>query len=220
MRMLAVALVMPGLALTACSDNDKNDQGQTDKTQTQVEKAKENLAQAKEDLEKAQQEAKKEKAEKKTDNDGGQKSDSKKQATQKKPETAKKSASSSHGTSHSTKDQKPVCQSCGTVSAITPVERHPEHGSGVGAAAGGIAGGVIGSQIGHGSGKTIAEIAGVVGGIFAGNSAEKYIRKETVYKVSVAMDTGTTRSVVVKSTGGISRGTRVRVQGNNLVPMR
>ena len=86
--------------------------------------------------------------------------------------------------------------------------------------AGGVAGAVVGSQIGSGSGKTVAQIAGTLGGVFAGREIEKRVRRKTYYQVDVAMDAGGSRSVNVDTTSGISPGTRVQVQGNNLVLMR
>ena len=48
----------------------------------------------------------------------------------------------------------------------------------------------------------------------------KRIRKETYYQVEVAMDAGGSRRVDVATADTIDTGTRVRVQGNNLVLMR
>ena len=79
---------------------------------------------------------------------------------------------------------------------------------------------MVGSQIGSGSGKTIAQIAGTVGGVFAGREVEKRVKRKTIYQVAVAMDAGGSRSVNVDTADSISPGTRVRVQGNSLILMR
>lgn len=49
-----------------------------------------------------------------------------------------------------------------------------------GTAIGGVAGGLIGSQIGGGNGKTLATIAGVVGGGYAGNRVQKNMQENNV----------------------------------------
>lgn len=144
----------------------------------------------------------------------------KKQTEAKKTSEHKTEQARSTASKQAKSDNKPVCSDCGTISSITPIQRNVEHGSGVGAVAGGVAGGALGSQIGHGAGKTIAEIAGALGGAYAGNTAEKHIRKAMVYQVNVAMDSGGTRRVTLDSAKGISTGTRVRVEGKNLAPLR
>ena len=111
--------------------------------------------------------------------------------------------------------QPTVCADCGTVAAITPVQVKGE-GSGAGAVAGAVAGGVAGHQFGSGRGNDAATAAGAILGAIAGHQVEKRVRSTTVYDVSVSMDSGGQRVVRVIDASGISVGTPVIVEGNNL----
>jgi outer membrane lipoprotein SlyB len=102
------------------------------------------------------------------------------------------------------------CDSCGTVVAVTPVQRAAP-ASGVGAVAGGVVGGVLGNQIGGGSGRAVATVLGAVGGGFAGNEAEKRIRQTTHYAVRVRMDDGSVRTF--EQSTAVAVGRSVVVQG-------
>ncbi|MDA3919996.1 MAG: glycine zipper 2TM domain-containing protein [Salinisphaera sp.] len=209
------------LVLAGCS---KNDSGKTQDAQAQLNQANQNLKDAQAQVEKAKEKAAQQASQ---DNADKQIADAKaeKQAASKQQNSAREKSGQSSQQARSDEraqaksNNQPVCNDCGTIRSVTPITRQPEHGSGVGAVAGGVAGGVIGSQIGHGAGKTIAEIAGALGGAYAGNVAEKQVRKVTVYQVQVAMDAGGTQTVTVDKPNGISAGTRVRVQGNNIVLM-
>ena len=112
----------------------------------------------------------------------------------------------------------PVCQDCGTITAITAVKVKGK-GTGMGAVAGAIAGIAAGNQVGDGKGTDVAKVVGAIGGAYAGNQAEKYIRADTVYDVSVRMDNGGSRTVRVADATTVSSGTRVRVNGVNLERM-
>lgn len=107
-----------------------------------------------------------------------------------------------------------VCSNCGTVEAVTPIQRNAREGSGVGVVAGGVLGAVVGNQIGKGSGRTLATVLGAVGGGLAGNTIEKNMKKETVYQVQVRMDDGSLRTLEQASPASI--GARVTVDGNRL----
>lgn len=109
----------------------------------------------------------------------------------------------------------PVCQDCGTVSAVTAIKVKGK-GTGMGAVAGAIAGVAAGNQVGDGKGTDVAKVVGAIGGAYAGNQAEKYIRAETVFDVTVRMDNGTTRTVRMEDASTVSSGSRVRVAGSNL----
>ena len=106
---------------------------------------------------------------------------------------------------------KPICANCGTIEAVTPIQRNGE-AKGVGAVAGGVLGAVVGNQIGHGGGRTAATILGALGGGLAGNAIEKNVRKETVYQVRVRMEDGSTRTIEQASLPSV--GARVVVEGN------
>ena len=115
-----------------------------------------------------------------------------------------------------------VCADCGTVEAVTAVQRQGEVNGvavgnttvGLGTVAGGVVGGLLGNQVGGGNGKTAMTVLGVAGGAFAGNQVEKNMKKVTVYQVRVRMNDGSTRNVEVSSS--IPVGSRVIVEGNNL----
>ncbi|WP_341912758.1 glycine zipper 2TM domain-containing protein [Polaromonas sp. YR568] len=115
-----------------------------------------------------------------------------------------------------------VCADCGTVEAVTAVQRQGEVNGvavgnttvGLGTVAGGVVGGLLGNQVGGGSGKTAMTVLGAAGGAFAGNQIEKNMKKVTVYQVRVRMNDGSTRTVEVSSS--IPVGSRVIVEGNNL----
>lgn len=115
-----------------------------------------------------------------------------------------------------------ACADCGTVEAVTAVQRQGEVNGvavgnttvGLGTVAGGVVGGLLGNQVGGGSGKTAMTVLGVAGGAFAGNQIEKNMKKVTVYQVRVRMNDGSTRNVEVSSS--IPVGSRVIVEGNNL----
>ncbi len=108
---------------------------------------------------------------------------------------------------------KPICAACGTVEAVTPVQR-AGHASGVGAVAGGVLGAVVGNQVGNGNGKTLATILGGVAGGLAGNSVEKAVKKETVYSVRVKMEDGSARTLEQATAPAL--GAKVTVDGTSL----
>jgi outer membrane lipoprotein SlyB len=110
---------------------------------------------------------------------------------------------------------KPVCASCGTVEAVTPITKEGQ-GSGVGVIAGGVLGGVVGNQVGKGSGRTVATVLGAVGGGLAGNTIEKKMKKETVYSVRVRMEDGTSRTVEQSSAPMV--GSKVTLNGQTMRP--
>ena len=115
-----------------------------------------------------------------------------------------------------------VCAGCGTVEAVTAVERQGQVNGvavgnttvGIGTVAGGVLGGLLGNQVGGGSGKTAMTVLGAAGGAFAGNTIEKNMKKVTVYQVRVRMNDGSIRNVEVSSS--VPVGSRVIVEGNNL----
>lgn len=108
---------------------------------------------------------------------------------------------------------KPICGNCGTVTAVTPIQRDGT-GSGGGALAGGVLGAVVGNQVGDGNGKALATILGAVGGGFAGNAVEKKMKKSTVYEVQVRMEDGSSRSFEQATPASV--GAHVIVDGNTL----
>jgi len=130
-------------------------------------------------------------------------------------QAAGESSQSSTGSTRAAAEKEPVCQDCGTVTAIEEMQTEGK-GTGAGAASGAVAGVVIGNQIGSGTGKAIARIVGGIGGAIAGHQAEKKIRSKTFYRVTVSMEAGGTSVIDVPDTSGISVGTSVRVENGNL----
>jgi outer membrane lipoprotein SlyB len=123
-------------------------------------------------------------------------------------------APATRGESHSTQPAMvSVCNSCGVVEAVEPVQREGK-GSGVGAVAGGVVGGALGNRMGAGSGKTAMTVLGVVGGGLAGHAIEKKVKTETVYRVKVRMEDGSVRSLTQAKSMAV--GTHVTVQGETL----
>jgi outer membrane lipoprotein SlyB len=107
------------------------------------------------------------------------------------------------------------CPDCGVVESITASEVKGQP-SGVGMVAGGVTGGVIGNQIGGGSGRTIATIVGAAGGAYVGNEIEKNVKKTTVYRITVRMDDGTTRTLTQETPPGFGIGEKVRIVDGRL----
>lgn len=111
--------------------------------------------------------------------------------------------------------QRQVCQSCGTVESVTPVQHSTKTaGPGLGAIAGGVLGAVLGNQIGHGNGRAAATVLGAVGGGYAGNAVEGNMKKVTVYEVGVRMEDGSHRNIEISQAPAV--GAAVSVEGSNL----
>nr|WP_315463291.1 glycine zipper 2TM domain-containing protein [uncultured Rhodoferax sp.] len=111
-----------------------------------------------------------------------------------------------------------VCATCGVVESVTPVQRESANPSGAGAVAGAVLGGLVGNQFGGGDGKALATIAGVLGGSWAGNTVEKRLKKDTVYRVEVRMEDGSVRTI--EQAASASVGQHVTVEGNSITPAR
>ncbi|MDO8285726.1 MAG: glycine zipper 2TM domain-containing protein [Rhodoferax sp.] len=108
-----------------------------------------------------------------------------------------------------------ICAHCGTVTAVTPIQRDGA-GSGAGAVAGAVLGGLLGNQVGGGTGKTIATVVGAVGGGYAGNTVEKRMKKETVYHIDLRMEDGNTMRLEHPSP--LSVGAHVTVNNGVITP--
>ena len=90
----------------------------------------------------------------------------------------------------------------------------------VGAVAGGIVGGALGHQIGGGRGRTAATVAGAVGGALIGRVLEQNLGNggydRDIYRVTVNLETGGTRSFDYAEPPNVRVGDRVRIEGNQL----
>lgn len=110
-----------------------------------------------------------------------------------------------------------ACAQCGSVTAVNQVTVKDDHPNVLGTIAGGVLGGVLGSQVGGGSGRDLATIAGAVGGAYAGNRVENNMNKNKVYRVTMRLDNGSTRSFDYADDPGLTAGARVKVENNALV---
>jgi outer membrane lipoprotein SlyB len=110
----------------------------------------------------------------------------------------------------------PVCQQCGTVEQITPLQKQGQ-GSGAGAVLGGLLGGVVGHQVGGGRGRDVATVAGAVGGALIGNQVEKSSNSTTEFEVRVRMENGSYRSAKFASEPGMRIGDKVRFENGRLL---
>ena len=103
-----------------------------------------------------------------------------------------------------------LCGNCGTVENVV-VQSTAGDASGLGAVIGGVAGGLLGNQVGRGSGRTIATIAGVAGGAYAGHQVERRTSSGRRFEVVVRMEDGTTRVFPYDTEPAFRAGERVRV---------
>lgn len=108
------------------------------------------------------------------------------------------------------------CANCGVVQSVNLVETAGQ-GSGLGAVAGGVVGGLLGNQIGNGNGRTVATVAGVAGGAFAGNQVEKNINKTKHYNIVIRMNDGATRTFRQNTDPGLAIGEKVKIENGIIV---
>lgn len=90
----------------------------------------------------------------------------------------------------------------------------------VGTVAGGVVGGALGNQVGKGSGRRAATVAGAIGGALIGRAIEQSMGGtgygHDVYRVTVRLDDGYTRTFDYAEVPNVRVGDRVRVDGNQL----
>ena len=84
-------------------------------------------------------------------------------------------------------------------------------GIGVGAIAGAVVGGIVGNQVGAGRGKTLATVAGAAGGAYVGNEIEKRQQQNTMYKVTIRMNSGSYQTVMQDTNTALRVGDRVQI---------
>ena len=108
---------------------------------------------------------------------------------------------------------KGICNNCGVVVSINPVEKEGQ-GSGLGVVAGGLLGGLLGNQVGNGTGRDLATIAGAVGGAVAGNKIEKKAKKATSYDITVRMDNGEMRTFNQATQPSLAIEQKVRIEND------
>jgi outer membrane lipoprotein SlyB len=103
-----------------------------------------------------------------------------------------------------------VCATCGVVESVNLIEVKGE-GSYLGTIGGGVVGAILGNQVGGGTGRTVAQIAGAVGGAYAGRALEAKSRNTNHFEVLVRMQNGTTQTVSFATEPGFKAGDKVRV---------
>ncbi|MGH6648290.1 glycine zipper 2TM domain-containing protein [Aquabacterium sp.] len=107
---------------------------------------------------------------------------------------------------------------CGVVTAVGKAEIEDENSHNVlGTVAGGVIGAVLGNQVGGGSGKDIARIVGAIGGAYAGNRIQNAREKTTVYRVTVQLEDGSTKTFDHAVDPVLMVGTRVKIVDGAIV---
>ncbi|MDD2811490.1 glycine zipper 2TM domain-containing protein [Rhodoferax sp.] len=103
-----------------------------------------------------------------------------------------------------------VCATCGVVESVNLIEVKGE-GSYLGTIGGGVIGAILGNQVGAGTGRTVAQIAGALGGAYAGRALEAKSRTTNHFEVLVRLQNGTTQTVSFAAEPGFKVGDKVRV---------
>jgi len=101
----------------------------------------------------------------------------------------------------------------GRVTALETVQVDKDYKFGVGTVVGAVAGGILGHQFGGGTGKTLLTIAGTLAGAAAGTAAESKMNKQDAQKVTVAMQSGGTVTIVQPIDSRLRNGMQVQVTG-------
>ena len=107
----------------------------------------------------------------------------------------------------------PVTVRMGRITALETVQVDKDYKFGVGTVVGAVAGGILGHQFGGGSGKTLLTIAGTLAGAAAGTAAESKMDKQDAQKVTVAMRSGGTVSIVQPVDSRLRNGMEVQITG-------
>jgi len=79
----------------------------------------------------------------------------------------------------------------------------------VGSIVGGVVGAYAGSHVGKGKGQTLATVGGAVGGAVAGAHAEKNVKTTNAIEYVVALEDGTSKSLVQGLEPSLSVGQKV-----------
>ena len=108
-----------------------------------------------------------------------------------------------------------TCTDCGVIESVRQMA-HEGEGSGIGAVAGGVLGGALGNNVGRGNGRTLATLAGIIGGAFAGNKVEKNMHESTHYEITVRFDDGSRRTFTEAIRPPWREGERVKLNNGAL----
>ena len=110
------------------------------------------------------------------------------------------------------------CRNCGTVEAVNQIDVKGD-GSYLGTIGGGVVGLLLGSQIGGGSGRTAAQIAGTVGGAYAGRAIEGKMNVGHHYEVTIRLEHGGRQIFSFSNDPGYHVGDRVRLVNGGIQRM-
>lgn len=108
-----------------------------------------------------------------------------------------------------------ICSNCGTVEAVNRIEVKGEGGY-LGTIGGGVVGALLGSQVGSGKGRTVAEIAGALGGAYAGHTIEGKVRKTYHYEVLVRLQNGTAQTFTFTTEPDYRVGDKVKINDGKI----
>ncbi|MFZ6767119.1 glycine zipper 2TM domain-containing protein [Undibacterium sp. Di26W] len=87
--------------------------------------------------------------------------------------------------------------------------------SGAGAAVGALIGGVLGHQVGKGNGRDLATIGGAIAGGLVGNEMERSSTPKNKMELTVRLQNGEQRTVLVEPNNYYRMGDRIRVTFQN-----
>ncbi len=106
----------------------------------------------------------------------------------------------------------------GRVSDIQTLRGQNGGATGAGAVVGAVIGAVVGRQFGgRGTGRDMATGAGLIGGAVIGNEIEKNNNPGgDVFRVTVSLEGGGSRSIDVSGVGDLRRGDRVKIEGGRI----
>jgi outer membrane lipoprotein SlyB len=110
-----------------------------------------------------------------------------------------------------------TCYNCGTVEAINLVEVKGEGGY-LGAIGGGVVGAILGNQVGQGNGRTAAQVAGALGGAYAGRALEAQSKNSSHHEVLVRLQTGTVQAVSFATAPALKVGDKVKLTNGVITP--
>ncbi|MFZ6800041.1 glycine zipper 2TM domain-containing protein [Undibacterium sp. Di24W] len=117
---------------------------------------------------------------------------------------------------HNGVSKKIACYNCGQVEAINVIETRGEGGY-LGTIGGGVIVALLGSQIGNGNGRTAAQIAGAVGGAYAGRAIEGNSRKTSHFEVIIRLQNGASQTLSFANNPGFQVGDQVKVDNGRLI---
>ncbi len=110
-----------------------------------------------------------------------------------------------------------VCGNCGVIEAVNLVEVKGE-GSYLGTIGGGVVGAILGNQVGAGTGRTVAQIAGAVGGAYAGRALEGRARNTAHYEVLVRLNNGSAQTISFAAQPSFKVGDKVKLNAGVITP--